>query len=1307
MLPCTTTSTELSGCRTIVDDYMVAAFSRVGVAAGQLYLGEESGKARARRGCARATRPGWEGQMTTMQTKGSGRALRARAAIVVAGLAIAATILFLTADQPSAMGAVATQRPQPQFAQQRAGATAGKDIPNTDPCGVFNVVSGPAYGPLYGVAAVSFDDVWAVGGSGIIHWDGAAWSAVSHPGVGTLRAVAAASTNDVWAVGNTNGSQTLIEHWNGSSWSVVSSPNPGSPNPNYLFGVAAVSTNDVWAVGTYCASGWCLYTLVEHWNGSAWSVVQSPNVYNSINTLQGVAAIAANDVWAVGYSNDGMSGYRTLTEHWNGTSWSMFPTPNPGSPNTNYLYGVAAVATNDVWAVGEYASGADQTLVVHWNGSAWSVVQSPNVPGSYSFLRGVSVVSARDIWAVGYSWSSTSGYRTLVEHWNGSTWSIVTSPNPGPATNQLNGVATSPNSVWAVGLMDSGMLVERLIPCAVGTPTATPTSTPFPTPARTPLVFIPGIGGSYLVDRANGENVELWPVAPLSYDRLSLFPADYPSSEIVATDILRRVTVPVLANEDIYETLINALTGQGPGQGHYVEYDGDTEPEHRTTGWCRDHRPTDNPTLFVFPYDWRKSNIESARALKEYIGCIQEIYPGTSVDILTHSMGGLVARRYILDNPGTHSVNKLITIASPWLGSANEISVLETGKPIPPVPIVPWVARYLTGSSTGAHELLPSRAYYELAGPPLAEDGWDLNGNGETHDPFSDPSQYLFVMSSRYGYDHYHNHTSWPGISADQFHSYSWAGNQQDNWQFDTTGVQYYHVYGIGNRLNTIVSLRARADDLVCLPGDRLCVTREHLDPVWGWGDDTVPLISAERKGPNPEQDYNAPNAGLIPVEQPSDSTEDDYYTHGGLVKNPTVLNQVIGILESTYNPSSGPSGASSPDRSQSPSAPVASPTPRPAAVAGHYLLLSGVRSVVVEDGLGNSTEPISGTLLGEVPGVASYPLGEDVEMVTLPARGAYTVTFQTITEPLAITLDTGDTVSNTQAIRYQDVSMPPGISSIITITGSLVSQLRYDADDNGTFETPVTPTVAVSGTTALDTEPPTIAVSPTVQGALTLITLTVSDEGSGVRDLFYSLDGTQYQPYSGTLTLYPDQTPILYIFADDNMANRSALDYSVPTPSLVGHVTWQGRPAQPSSLQELPVTLTLKLGSVEVSYPATTTDGSGFFTAHVGTLITGTYDWRAKSPKYLANSGSVILTGTVITNVEIGLMRVGDANDDNLVDAEDFNILKNTFGKVCWDEGYDDRADFSGDCLVDVVDFNLLKGNFGLGGAGPLGPGG
>ncbi len=156
-------------------------------------------------------------------------------------------------------------------------------------------------------------------------------------------------------------------------------------------------------------------------------------------------------------------------------------------------------------------------------------------------------------------------------------------------------------------------------------------------------------------------------------------------------------------------------------------------------------------------------------------------------------------------------------------------------------------------------------------------------------------------------------------------------------------------------------------------------------------------------------------------------------------------------------------------------------------------------------------------------------------------------------------------------------------------------------------------------------------------------------------------------------------------------------------TPVLMAHVDWQGRSAQPDPSQQLPVTLTLKTGSTEINYTGLITDASGVFTVPVSGLDAGAYNWRVKGPKYLAKGGAIDLTGAPVTNLEVGQMLVGDANNDNLVNIVDFNTLKISFGKQAGQPGYDDRTEFTGDQIVNIVDFNLEKRTFGLPGAPPI----
>jgi hypothetical protein len=226
------------------------------------------------------------------------------------------------------------------------------------------------------------------------------------------------SSSDVWAVGSavsapSTALNALAEHWNGSSWSVVPVPLPAGTPVSALLGVSARASNDVWAVGN--ANG---HTFTVHWNGSAWSVVASRDVppqragATVADTLTAVTAIAANNVWAVGQATDTVSGsflpYRTVVEHFDGTSWTLVTAPSVfGHPS---LTGVSAVSASDVWAVGsgwsDQATGVPvaKPIYLHFTGSTWASVAPPaNVGGGDNLVRAVNALPSGDVFTVGQS----------------------------------------------------------------------------------------------------------------------------------------------------------------------------------------------------------------------------------------------------------------------------------------------------------------------------------------------------------------------------------------------------------------------------------------------------------------------------------------------------------------------------------------------------------------------------------------------------------------------------------------------------------------------------------------------------------------------------------------------------------------------------------------------------------------------------------------------------------------------------------------------------------------------------------------
>src|SRR5215472_562207 len=160
------------------------------------------------------------------------------------------------------------------------------------------------------------------------------------------------------------------------AWTGAQPPSPGTLE-NALSSVAVLSPCDVWAVGLDLSGG-AYQTLIEHWSGSSWAQVDSPDPGrgSSFNELNGVRVVSASDAWAVGAYADGGTSKKTLVLHWNGATWQQVASPDPGgSGNDNYLFAVAATSHSDAWAVGEIVTSTGiQTLALHWNGTRWAQV---------------------------------------------------------------------------------------------------------------------------------------------------------------------------------------------------------------------------------------------------------------------------------------------------------------------------------------------------------------------------------------------------------------------------------------------------------------------------------------------------------------------------------------------------------------------------------------------------------------------------------------------------------------------------------------------------------------------------------------------------------------------------------------------------------------------------------------------------------------------------------------------------------------------------------------------------------------------
>ncbi len=335
----------------------------------------------------------------------------------------------------------------------------------------WNVVSGTDTGSagndlLLGTACSSTWNCWAVGGAGLGNnsqpsammerWNGSSWTA--GPDVvptGTkaslLWGVTCVDNSDCWAVGaqeeaGQSAPVPLAEYWNGVAWSPVAMPDVHA----YLFAVTCTGASNCWAVGTSLDSTKSPQAgIIVHWNGGRWSQVGRASSGRPFDQLDSVTCSGPSDCWAVGFSGPhqiqynfipgvepDVSGSAALVEHWNGSTWAVVPTPGPAGTQGQYLAAVTCTDPSDCWAVGTTMdAGGDPSgaLVERWNGSAWTVAPSPEPGTPGDLLTAVTCVAASNCWATGATGASPGQHdgspTPLMEHWNGSSWSVDPSPH--------------------------------------------------------------------------------------------------------------------------------------------------------------------------------------------------------------------------------------------------------------------------------------------------------------------------------------------------------------------------------------------------------------------------------------------------------------------------------------------------------------------------------------------------------------------------------------------------------------------------------------------------------------------------------------------------------------------------------------------------------------------------------------------------------------------------------------------------------------------------------------------------------------
>lgn len=638
-------------------------------------------------------------------------------------------------------------------------------------------------------------------------------------------------------------------------------------------------------------------------------------------------------------------------------------------------------------------------------------------------------------------------------------------------------------------------------------------------PHQNPAIFIPGIAGSKLERPGD----QLWP-SVLPWDIRDMAIGQH--RDVRPTDVARRlldVSVPSIfpgfqEKNDIYNRFLDAL-----GQRGFREIVPETTCA--VSGTCRYAIPddADTPDLFLFPYDWRFSNSGNAQHLRQYIQAIREMYPDAEVDLITHSMGGLLARSYLLQYPFDHHVAKCVTIGSPLLGAPVSYKRILDGDffQVEELDAINGEAmREVLPNFTGFHELFPSLSYFAMDRFLFAERGWDINGNKEPLEDW-DHSMIRQFFNTRY--------PSQPVSACDRFHT-----EAQDDWSRSGLDfVEYLHFVGVRSVPDTTKRVEAWEEIYVSEePGKRPADQKRWLHEAPTIGDGTVPFTSAFRN-----LSMWAPFTHMTVVRAVQNSSSDDYLDHRTehtrLTWNRRVQSGLLYFLRSgrrlwTDDAFSAPS--------------LAGPAvPQDRSIREFRAV--GVRQVFVKTPQGDESRyvPELGAFIH--PDTVSYSGSEGSSEFIYAPTGTFVFTFRATNAPLRMLIslvhrDSSGTA--TAAARFKDIFLPQGSTAWITDTGAAPFRLEIDTNSDGNADRFVPARYVASGPAAHDEVPPRLSAQRLCISNEFFLQISASDPGAGVESIRYQAAENALATYTTPINARTIATPEVLAFATDNVGNRS-----------------------------------------------------------------------------------------------------------------------------------------------------------------------
>jgi hypothetical protein len=318
----------------------------------------------------------------------------------------------------------------------------------------------------------------------VMRWNGTTWTALTIPDVPgslstALNAIDCTSASNCVAVGdyltgnfNQPGGvhdHPVIARWNGTAWTLANAPVPAGSTDEFLGDVSCAGGTCV-AVGAYLGGGDIVHPLTEISTGTTWTAGTAPipggatdAQFVSVDCTSATSCVAAGSAIDFDPGEDDPS-YTPLVERWNGTTWSTDSVPLPAGTDGAGIAGLACANASDCSAVGfaqptgvfDPYGEQDVPLHLHWNGSSWSPESGPD-PTPFNGLYEVACPAANTCFAVGGP--------AIVEQWNGTAWFISHFADKASQSSLAGIDCLSATSCFAVGTFrneaDQQPLVQR------------------------------------------------------------------------------------------------------------------------------------------------------------------------------------------------------------------------------------------------------------------------------------------------------------------------------------------------------------------------------------------------------------------------------------------------------------------------------------------------------------------------------------------------------------------------------------------------------------------------------------------------------------------------------------------------------------------------------------------------------------------------------------------------------------------------------------------------------------------------------